>query len=210
MMIEMAHSNIQTTFDEGQWTKLKLFLRFVVCLSPIVEGDGIVNLLMTIIERACAIQASQAPRNSPLAEDLYVSVLLALPYYVVSDATKADEAKMILEHSKQFEIQPDPSIELLKPFTGQEVPYASQEFVHLVKNAVESMAGDTQWRVDKLLDIDGLIKDFVQENSKQNTFAAVNVPAVESFPVYNGQFKYPRIFFQAYLPTLFRLIPLRR
>jgi nuclear cap-binding protein subunit 1 len=221
--VELTHSKIQECLDSGDLLKLKNYLRFICALAPLVEGDGVYNLLTGLLEKAIALQSESGDKRNPVAEELYVMVLLSLPYYVKTgeDDKQVNEkysgqAEEILKLARGFVYKGDQKqLNILKPFVattgGATVPYEIQEFVNLVRNALESVVED-KWQLNKLIDITSMVKllagyEKYMETKKFHVFPALNVPEDTSKFKASFSYQYPKVFFQAYLPTVFETVP---
>lgn len=226
--IELAHSKIQDHLNSGNWLKLKNFVRFICSLSPIIEGNGVFKLLSGLMEKAINLQQSaEEVKRSPIAEELYVLVLLSLPYYVKAgeddkqvNATLSANAEEILRLSGDFQYKRDDNqVAIIKPFvsttladgTAVSPPYEVQEYISVVKSALESVAED-KWQLSHLIDISSMVKllagyDKFLETKKSHVFPALNIP--EDFSTFESSylFVYPHLFFQAYMPTIFETVP---
>lgn len=223
MVVELVHTKIEQFISEGDWTRVKNFVRFLCTLAPIVDGTGIKDFLLDLVNRAVQIQQNNSERDG-LAEELYIIVLLALPYYVKAgedDSGKLDEGRVadsedIIRASREFEIKPqDEQTKILAPFMAlredQQVPFDSERFVVLVQAALARVVED-QWLVPNLMNTSTLVRKATggrevareEGESLYHVFPAVKMPEeLEG----QAQFRYPEYYFRAYLPTTLETVP---
>lgn len=219
-VVEMVHTQIQDAIDNGNYNKLKLFMRFLAALYPVVGPDATGNFLSTVLARAIELQ-NDSDKRVPLAEALFVAVLLALPIFVHSAGPDKDAAvtvaKEILESSKEYKIvSNEKAVDMVSPFVSaedgeHEAPYEAQNFVALTRIAVEKVDAD-DWRLDKLIGIPALVRQIAKDRDlaapQLHTFPAVNVPAAAELKEYNEAFyKTPRLYFRSYMPAPVESVP---
>ncbi|ANB16018.1 Sto1p [Sugiyamaella lignohabitans] len=230
VVIELAQSEIQKALNGGELNKVKLLIRFIASLAPIIEGDGVTEILSALLSIACdlqneAINSDKGSKKSLVAEELYVAVLLALPFYVAADPLNIPYANEILKTStERFQIGSFQAMNLIVPFSNGtstiDAPYVAQEFVRLVKHALENIHSEysDQWKTSNLLDIGSIVKESLNQPTeseddqqaksvKKHLFAAVHLPTLDTFKSFQPRFPYPRIYFQAYLPSVFETVP---
>lgn len=59
-VIKRAGNTLQKYIDSGSWREVKLLLRFLGCLQPLFEGDGIFPLLEELFARAADLQTASS------------------------------------------------------------------------------------------------------------------------------------------------------
>ena len=73
-VIERIGQQLQDALAAGQWRDFKLLLRFLACLSPLFEEDGVMPILDELFNRAVDLQTassedvSNPPRSSCATE----------------------------------------------------------------------------------------------------------------------------------------------
>ncbi|OLL22271.1 Nuclear cap-binding protein subunit 1 [Neolecta irregularis DAH-3] len=70
----------QAYLEQGQWRNVKLMLRFLACLSCMIEGEGIIEILEGLVS------AVESSTTDGYADELSRIVLLTLPFIVVESA----------------------------------------------------------------------------------------------------------------------------
>lgn len=56
--IKLVADRLQETFNAGQWKEFKLFLRFLACLQPLFEDDGILAFLGVLFDTVVDLQSA--------------------------------------------------------------------------------------------------------------------------------------------------------
>lgn len=59
-IIKRTGNTLQKYIDSGSWREVKLLLRFLGCLQPVFEGDGIFPLLEELFARAADLQTASS------------------------------------------------------------------------------------------------------------------------------------------------------
>lgn len=59
-LIQRAQQQTQEALDAGKWRQFKLFLRFLACLSPLFEQDGVMPILDELFNRAADLQTASS------------------------------------------------------------------------------------------------------------------------------------------------------
>lgn len=59
-VLERTRSQIQEAVDNGRWRQFKLLLRFLACMSPMFEQDGIMPILDELFNRAADLQTASS------------------------------------------------------------------------------------------------------------------------------------------------------
>lgn len=219
LCMESFHGRLQESVNKGRWNEVKLMTRFLCALYPMVAdaGSGVLKLLNTLINAAILLQKSTEKR-SPLGQELYTAVLLALPYLLSSVTIAEGSAKLkqsvieLIEKSKEFPIvEDDNALKILNPWTTPEKqPYQSKSFVQLVRNVINTIAANNLV-VPNMLEIPVLIDSEIPRDDHfvHHPFPAINIPEkIEDFVSYGGvDYQTPRLFFSAYLPDILETVP---
>jgi nuclear cap-binding protein subunit 1 len=66
-LLNKAATALQKYIDSGSWREVKLLVRFLGCLQPLYEGDGIFTLLEELFARAVDLQTASSEDVSLLA-----------------------------------------------------------------------------------------------------------------------------------------------
>lgn len=227
--VEMTHSRVEEALRAANWAHVKLYMRFVVSLGPIIEADGVERALRDILAKAIELGDPTSSPSSPArtaSRALFTGVLLNLANAVACFADSDREPAIafvsdilrVAKESNLSEISDTKLAQLVSPFRentplGCKRPYEAQEWVSLVVSAMDSLAQDG-WRLDKFLDIAGLIGPFlvtpngesVQKHQLPTLNTTVLPENLEKSLALPGD-SYPRVFFQAYLAEKFETVP---
>lgn len=228
VVVEMLHTKLQVFIDKNEWRNVKLLLRFLAVLQPIVEGEGIFNLFTLLLENAIEVQSAHLDKRIEFAEELYVAVLLALPFYVrsggviggideqVANPELVSHAERLLELSRKFPtLRPENSLELLKPFVkrhDQDVPYEPREFVQLVRAALDKLE-ENKWNLSRHINILHMLRQMsdiepLLGTQKKHSFPILNFSKEQALEkVQYAEKGYPRFFLQIYLPGAVETTP---
>lgn len=79
----------QEMLNAGQWKGFKLLLRFLACLQPIFEGDGVFTFLGQLFDTVVDLQS--ANENDVVGIELVKIILLTIPYAIVSGGVRFQE-----------------------------------------------------------------------------------------------------------------------
>ncbi|KAK9239341.1 MIF4G like-domain-containing protein [Lipomyces kononenkoae] len=149
----------QRYVDSGDWNNVKLVLRFLIMLKPIISNfEVVVDFIGRLLERAIALKKLSTGRN-PLAEELYRVVLLTLPYLVVIDSSEEMKKKAteIVEKSKEFkQSSAVKAEELLNPFVDGEAPYRLSDSLELVQIQLGNLV-EAEWDLQLLYDYSTIV-----------------------------------------------------
>ena len=78
-LLNKAAAALQKYIDSGSWREVKLLVRFLGCLQPLFEGDGIFTLLEELFARAVDLQTASSEDVSLLASwNLTIMFVLTL------------------------------------------------------------------------------------------------------------------------------------
>ncbi|CCK70484.1 Sto1p KNAG_0E02230 [Huiozyma naganishii CBS 8797] len=66
--------------DTGCWNKIKLIMRFLSLLSPILLVDDIITLYKKLFDLAIELNNLDSEKRNPLAEEIYTNTMLNVPY----------------------------------------------------------------------------------------------------------------------------------
>lgn len=59
-ILKRTGNTLQKYIESGSWREVKLLLRFLGCLQPVFEGDGIFSLLEELFTRAADLQTASS------------------------------------------------------------------------------------------------------------------------------------------------------
>ncbi|KAF1957449.1 hypothetical protein CC80DRAFT_443692 [Byssothecium circinans] len=87
--IKRVGDRLQEALAEGQWRDFKLLLRFLACLQPVFEEDGIFAFLGQLFDTVVDLQS--ANENDVVGIELVKIILLTIPYAIVSGGSRFHE-----------------------------------------------------------------------------------------------------------------------
>lgn len=164
--------------DSGVINKFKTTLRFLACISKIIDNDAVFALFKSFLELAIALQTSQELRSGT-AEQMFYSVLVALPYLLCNDNSDAtlEQCNELVTLAATFPVkETDVSVDLLSPFDSKlsnfSLPYPPRKIIDLILPAVIDLQGeDKRW--EKLvghlfLDFSSLVNPIIADALSSN------------------------------------------
>ncbi|OWB49473.1 hypothetical protein B5S27_g1014 [[Candida] boidinii] len=166
-----ANMIIYGSSECGPWDRLKLMLRFLASLSPILEDYSVVTIFKTFLETSINLQEEiGGETRSALSEMIFFSIISSIPYIIASDRdneelkTRCNELLKIGENFKYYQLKSTP--EFLQHFTisnpeTQSLPYEPKQMVSLILPAVKKLSEDG-WNVDLFFDIQTIIEPYIK------------------------------------------------
>ncbi|KAI9728764.1 MAG: hypothetical protein M1828_002870 [Chrysothrix sp. TS-e1954] len=113
--MEKIADRTQASLDKGQWRSLKLLLRFLGCLQPLFEDDGVFSLLDELFNRAVDLQAASS--EDALGLELAKIIMLTIPYSLtILNANLELKAAELLEKTGVIASAPHPFGSLVNPY----------------------------------------------------------------------------------------------
>lgn len=99
-VIERAKAQIQEAAENGKWRQFKLALRFLACLSPLFEDEGVMPILDELFNRAADLQTASS--EDAVGIELVKIILLTIPYLLASssDASLPQKVSELLEKTE--------------------------------------------------------------------------------------------------------------
>ncbi|KAK9471067.1 MIF4G like-domain-containing protein [Dipodascopsis tothii] len=141
-MVDYMAGKLSDTIASGNWNYVKITLRTLAALRPIISNfeTSIVAVLEELLKRA--IEINNADSESALAEDIYKTVLLILPYIGQSESKDSDKAQVhaLYQLSKGFKRRISNAEDLLNPFVDGDAPYKVVDSTALYENQLEILA----------------------------------------------------------------------
>ncbi|KAK9461274.1 MIF4G like-domain-containing protein [Lipomyces oligophaga] len=152
--------NTQISIDQGDWNQAKLFIRLLIRMSSIIKGNPAIDLLHAMISKAIELQNSSDDQNQ-LAVAIYRTVLLSIPYIVLSDssADSREQAESLFEQAKSFKYTTPKSLPLLSHFVNDEAPYKCTDSLNLLISQLNNLS-EAEWKLDLLPSLLELPDDF--------------------------------------------------
>ncbi|KAJ5884152.1 uncharacterized protein N7473_011038 [Penicillium subrubescens] len=116
-LLNKAASALQKYIDSGSWREVKLLVRFLGCLQPLFESDGIFTLLEELFARAVDLQTASS--EDLLGLELVKIILFTIPYVMSSPATGFEsQASALLEKTDIIASTPHALVDLVN-ISGQ-------------------------------------------------------------------------------------------
>lgn len=120
LIVEEAGKAVQQFLLDGQFTKLKLTLRFLGCVHGMLEGEGVFPLLHSVLDKA---ESAMADGDVGLALELTKSALFSVPYILASSRADIEPINKLLDKTRPLTEVRHKMQSLLNPFTGDAAPY---------------------------------------------------------------------------------------
>ncbi|KAJ5166495.1 uncharacterized protein N7482_005276 [Penicillium canariense] len=118
-LLQKAVTALQKYIDSGSWREVKLLIRFLGCLQPLFEGDGIFPLLEELFARAVDLQTASS--EDLLGMELVKIILFTIPYVMSSSATGFEaHASALLEKTDIIASTPHALVDLVNTFSPEE------------------------------------------------------------------------------------------
>lgn len=144
-VINHVAQELQAAMDAGRLKDVKLLLRFLACLGPLFEQDGIVPILDELFDKAADLQT--ASTEDAVGIELCKIILLTIPYLLAAstDASLPQKVGELLEktdiiastaHTLEALVDPYPQQE------GQEKAMACQSVVSLMQAQLNAEANN--------------------------------------------------------------------
>ena len=75
-LLKKAAAALQQYIDSGSWREVKLLVRFLGCLQPLFEGDGVFTLLEELFARAVDLQTASSEDVSLVSQNQILGLAL--------------------------------------------------------------------------------------------------------------------------------------
>ncbi|KAK9480733.1 MIF4G like-domain-containing protein [Lipomyces japonicus] len=151
--LKFLSERAQEALDNGKWPELKLLLRFLLALKPIVENFIVLSdFLDSLLVRAVELQKNSTDRNTT-AEKIYQFILLNITYLVVLDQSDESKqiAKTLFDKSKEFTYTAIKAEELLSPFVDDQAAYKTQDSIELLQTQLKNLE-EQDWNLAIVID----------------------------------------------------------
>ncbi|CAK1365649.1 Nuclear cap-binding protein subunit 1 [Cercospora beticola] len=145
-VIKHVAQELQAAMDAGKLKEVKLLLRFLACLGPLFEQDGIVPILDELFDKAADLQT--ASTEDAVGIELCKIILLTIPYLIASSTDASSLAQKVGELLEKTEIIASTSHALealVDPYPqqdGQEKAMACQSVVSLLQAQLNEEANN--------------------------------------------------------------------
>ncbi|EDO17092.1 hypothetical protein Kpol_1025p11 [Vanderwaltozyma polyspora DSM 70294] len=222
---ESYNENFNVTSNEtGPWNRVKLILRFLSLMSPILIIDDLINIYKSLIDFSIELNNIDPSKRNPLSEAIYTNTLMNIPYLFYFNRSnellknKVEEFIIMVESSYNLKII---KIDLLNEYTKSFAPYEPIELVQIVLNNVKkSLSNDMEQLNQLFINWPHLLPEKIDNNDDSDGNADTNehgfndpliLPTIEQvtpfmgldrgFGSVDGMWKTPRYDFHVYLPN---------
>ena len=209
---ESINENFEVKSNEtGPWNRVKLILRFLSLLSPMLISDDIINVYRSLFLLSIELNNVDSEKRNPLSEALYTNTLLNIPYLFFFNRTdeqlqsKVEELILFVENSYFIK---HTNVSLLKEYNDKS-PYETVEFVQVGLSNVKKALANNMEQLDQLFsDWKHMLSEL---NGDQGFNEALQLPTIEQLQPFSGldrgfgsvdsMWKTPRYVFHVYLPN---------
>ena len=200
--------------DTGPWNKIKLLVRFLSLLSPIILNDDIINIYSQLFNLAVELNNLDPEKRNPLAEAIYTNTLVDIPYlfyFNKSDEdlqSKVDQLVSNIETS--FKVKNTP-LQLLCEYNTSVVPYETVELPQVALSNVKKILANNMEQLERLfINWNHLLPETL--NGDQGFNDALKLPTCEDLKPFSflntcenvgsvdSMWKTPYYIFKIYLP----------
>ncbi|AET40477.1 Sto1p Ecym_6080 [Eremothecium cymbalariae DBVPG len=208
-----ADDDFEVTSNEtGPWNKVKLTLRFLSLLSPIISVEEIIGVYRKLFELAVELNKASGEKRNPLSEAIYTNTLLDIPYLFFFNR-ESEELKlkvqdlMLYVESNYFVKKVD--LSLTREY-NKNLPYAPVQWVQVVLTNVKNcLANDMKELKNLFPDYQHMLGSLPAELQFNDPLV---LPELEKLLPFSGldkglgsvdsMWKTPRTAFQVYLPNV--------
>ncbi|KAF2861899.1 hypothetical protein K470DRAFT_244427 [Piedraia hortae CBS 480.64] len=201
-VVEKAGQQLQKHLDAGEWRAFKLVLRFLACLRPLFEADGVFPILAQLLDVAVELQTASA--DDTLGLELVRIILLTLPYLMAAakdEEALREQAIDLLQKTDVIASNSGPVEALVDPYPINEddKPMACPSLLSILQRQLLDEANNN-W---PLTCIPRLCQDTDGE-ARRHTFPAISIPA-QINP--GSQVIFPELFFSLYADHDIETVP---
>ncbi|KAK9455809.1 MIF4G like-domain-containing protein [Dipodascopsis uninucleata] len=153
-LVKFLSTKINELIAEGEWNSVKLVLRFIIFLKPMIENfDDVVIPFITKLADMSILTQDAISSRSALAEELYKVCVITLPYLLLVDGSEEMRQKVssIFNKAKQFQRRSLKAEELLVPFVDSEAPYKVHDLIDLLNTQLTNLE-ENNWTFSLLLE----------------------------------------------------------
>lgn len=200
-----------TSNETGAWNKIKLLLRFLSLLSPMVLQDELILLYKKLFELSVELNNLHPEKRNPLSEAIYTNTLLDIPYLFFFERTneslRENVAELISYVETQYQVK-QTNISLIKEY-NKNPPYEAVQWIQAVLPNVKRVLADNMQQLSELFpDYDHLLPEQPESQGFNDPLNLPTVTQLESFSgldkglgSVDGMWKTPRHSFRVYLPN---------
>ncbi|KAF8472506.1 MIF4G like-domain-containing protein [Kalaharituber pfeilii] len=148
-ILKDTYQSAQRYLDEGNFTSLKLVLRFLGCCQGLHTDDGVFKFLFELLIKAEALKLAG---NENIAVGLTSIIMITLPYIIASSADNESQREMaakILGRTAALSQISDSLQYLLRPFSGEGDVSIGEPAIKLLQQQLENEAA-REWPLSAL------------------------------------------------------------
>ncbi|SCU87100.1 LADA_0E01992g1_1 [Lachancea dasiensis] len=200
-----------TSSETGPWNRIKLLLRFLSLLSPMVQEDELISLYQKFFELSVELNNLSTEKRNPLSEAIYSNTLLNIPYLFFFSKDNQNLREKVAELIAGVEasyVVKNTDLSLIKEY-NKSPPYEPRRWVQTVlPNVKRVLANDMQQITELFPDYSSMM---VQQPGDQGFNDPLNLPTVQQLEPFSGldrglgsidgMWKVPRYSFRVYLPN---------
>ncbi|CUM45239.1 uncharacterized protein AC631_02533 [Debaryomyces fabryi] len=221
--------------DAGVFNNLKSILKFLACLSPIIDNYSVINVFKQFLNLSIDLQKQSETRNG-IAEEIFYNTLISVPYLLSNDTSEEaiNHCNDLLEIASNFRIKDGAkTISLLQPFDSKlnnfsdKLPYNPEKMINVIYPSLVALQGEGKdWanlNGKLFLNFKELIDPIIETSLKNNVISneivkhslpQLSLPSVGTLSTYkphglidNLWYRNTRILFQVYNTTEFETVP---
>ncbi|CAL9730429.1 nuclear cap-binding protein complex subunit 1 [Monosporozyma unispora] len=211
--VKVNELNLESN-ETGPWNKIKLLLRFLSLLSPILLNDDIINIYSQLFNLAVELNNLDAEKRNPLAEAIYTNTLADIPYLFYLSRSDSDLQsrvdQLVSNIESSFKIKTT-DLSLLREYNSATAPYEIVELPQVVLPNVKKMLANNMEQLEQLfMNWTHLLPE--SQNGDQGFNDALQLPSCEDLKPYSffnstknvgsvdGMWRTPYYVFHVYLP----------
>lgn len=196
--------------DTGVWNKVKLVLRFLSLLSPMLIKDDIINIYRSLFDLAIGLNNLESEKRNPLSEAIYNNTLLNIPYlfyFNMNDQELQSKVEDLVSFVESNYTVKSSNFDILNEYNGK-APYDLVELTQIVlPNIKKVLANNMEQLTHLFINWNNLLPD---QSGDSGFNSPLVVPTIEQITEFSrlqgktgsvdGMWKTPRSAFHVYLP----------
>ncbi|PHH70949.1 hypothetical protein CDD82_6822 [Ophiocordyceps australis] len=204
-IVDLVLARIAKGLDDGlasgDWRQVKLLLKYLACLQPLLEGDGIFALLEELFSRAADLQTASS--DDTIGTEIVKIILLTIPYAMAAAPAQLEQkAADLMEKTDIIASEPPALQALVDPFhpaDDSESPVASLNVCMLLQKQLQAEAAKG-WVLACLprpwqLPLEDIETQDKLSNAPKHALPAITVPATV---VTGPRLLLPEMYFSVY------------
>lgn len=207
----VEYSGLAESNDTGPWNKVKLFLRFLSLLSPMIMIDDILSLYRKLLDFSVELSNIDEDKRNPLSEAIYTNAILNIPFLFYFNRNNVQNLKdnveeIVSNFETNYKLKLN-DVKLLREYDSNS-PYEITELIQVVlPNVKKVLANDMNQLTQLFCNWDELLP---QQPDSHGFNDALRLPTIEQLSNYNSlmngvgsvdnMWKVPRYCFHVFLP----------